>query len=59
MNTCNTVGMGYSVLQCVKIQYCTHTHSTRFGNTVGISVPVLNPKYIKNAMISNALKAQK
>jgi hypothetical protein len=33
----------YSVLWCAKINYCTRTHSTRFGNTVGFPVPVLNP----------------
>jgi hypothetical protein len=33
-----------SVVQCAKIQYCTHTHVTCFGNTMGLPVPVLNTK---------------
>jgi hypothetical protein len=31
------------VLQCVETQYCTRTRDTRFGNTAGLPVPVLNP----------------
>ena len=34
---------GYSVLWCAKIQNCTCTCGTHFGNTVGIPIPVLNP----------------
>ena len=31
------------VVRCDKIKYRTRTRVTRFGNTVGFSIPVLNP----------------
>jgi hypothetical protein len=43
MNTCNTAVQVHGVLRCAKIQYCTHTHVTHFGNTVGLPVPALKP----------------
>ena len=36
-------GYGCGVAQCDKITNRTHTHTTRFGRTAGIPVPVLNP----------------
>jgi len=30
--------------RCAKIQYRTRTRGTRFGNTAGLPVPMLNPK---------------
>ena len=44
VNTRNTVVWVCSVSQCAKIQNHTHTHGTHFGNTVGIPIPILNPK---------------
>ena len=35
----------HSVLQCAKIQNCTHTCGTHFGNTAGIPIPILNPRH--------------
>jgi len=34
-NTCNTMAWVHGVSQCAKIQYCTHTCMTHFGNTTG------------------------
>ena len=31
------------MLRCAEIYYRTRTRATRFGNTAGFSVPVLNP----------------
>ena len=36
-------GYGYSIAAVIKFPHRTRTRVTRFGNTVGISVPVLNP----------------
>ena len=47
MKTRNTVVRVRGVLRCAKIQYRTRTRDTRFGNTAGFSVPVLNPKNVK------------
>ena len=33
----------HGVLRCAKIQNRTRTRITRFGNTAGLPVPVLNP----------------
>jgi hypothetical protein len=35
--------MGHSVLQCAKMDYHTHTHTTHFGKPMGFPVPVANP----------------
>ena len=43
MYTRNTVGMGCNMPRCAKIHYCTRTRVTRFGNTMGLPAPVLNP----------------
>lgn len=45
MNTCDTVVQVHSVLQCAKIQHCTHTHGTHFGRTMGKPVPMQNPNH--------------
>ena len=43
MNTRDTAARVYGVSRCAKIQYRTRTRVTRFGNTAGFPVPVLNP----------------
>ena len=43
VNTCDTTVQVHSILRCGKVHYCTHTCSTHFGNTAGISVPMANP----------------
>lgn len=44
MNTHNTVVQVRSVPRCAKNQDHTHTCDTHFGNTMGLPIPVLNPK---------------
>ena len=36
-------GYGYGIAAVIKFPHRTRTRVTRFGNTAGISVPVLNP----------------
>jgi len=55
VNTCNTVVRVHSVPWCAKIQNRTHTHSTRFGNTAGIPIPVLNPSFDLASNVSPGL----
>jgi len=43
MNTRDTVAWVHCVLWCAKIQYCTCV--TRFGNTTGLPIPMVNPTY--------------
>ena len=45
MNSCNTTGTSMRCVWCAKIQYCTHTYITCFGNTMGIPIPVWNPTH--------------
>jgi hypothetical protein len=45
VHTRDTAVQVRGVLRCAKNQNCTHTHVTRFGNTAGLPVPVLNPRY--------------
>ena len=40
MHTHDTVGTGSSMLQYAEVQYHTCTHTTHFGNTAGILIPV-------------------
>lgn len=41
--TCDTAGMGCGLYAVSKFGNCTRTCATRFGNTVGITVPVAKP----------------
>ena len=43
INTRDTVAQAHSVSWCAKIQYRTCTHVTCFKNTMGFSIPILNP----------------
>jgi hypothetical protein len=43
VNTRNTTVQVHSVLWCAKNQNCTCTHTTHFGNTMGLPIPALNP----------------
>ena len=43
MYTRDTVGKGSGMPRYAKVQHRTRTRNTRFGNTVGISVPMTNP----------------
>ena len=43
MNTRNTAVRVRSILRCAKVHYHTRTRVTRFKNTAGLPVPVLNP----------------
>ena len=43
MHTRDTTIRIRGVLRCAKTYYHTHTRTTCFGNTMGFSVPVLNP----------------
>jgi hypothetical protein len=43
---CHTAGTGCGVVQCCKIEYRTCTCITRFGNTMGLPVPVANPNRV-------------
>ena len=45
MCTHDTVGMGHGMPQCVKIQHRTRTCAIRDPITVGIPIPVTNPKH--------------
>ena len=42
--TCDTVGTGHGMPQCVKIQHRTRTRATRDPITTGITIPMTNPK---------------
>jgi hypothetical protein len=43
MNTQDTMVRVHGILRCAKIHYHTRTRVTRFGNTVGLPIPVFNP----------------
>jgi hypothetical protein len=43
VNTRNTAVRVRGILRCAKVHYRTHTRGTRFKNTAGLPVPVLNP----------------
>ena len=43
MNTRNPMERVRGISRCAKIHYRTRTHATRFGITVGLPVPILNP----------------
>ena len=45
MHTRDTAIRVRGVPRCAKTYYRTRTRATRFGNTAGFSVPVLNPRY--------------
>ena len=42
VHTCDTVVWVHGMPQCAKIDYHTHTHTTRFGKPMGFPVPMLN-----------------
>ena len=44
MNTRDTAVRVCGMLRCAKICYRTRTHATRFLNTTGLPIPVLNPR---------------
>ena len=46
--TCNTAGTGHGMPRFVKIQHRTRTRATRDPITVGIPIPVMNPKPFKS-----------
>ena len=54
MNTRNTAVRVRGILRCAKVHYRTRTRVTRFKNTAGLPVPVLNPMW---KMLTAALQA--
>ena len=44
VHTCDTMAQVRGVSWCGKNQNCTHTHGTHFKSTVGLPIPVLNPR---------------
>jgi len=44
--TRDTAGTGSGMPRYAKVQHHTRTRNTRFGNTMGISVPMTNPSDI-------------
>ena len=46
VHTHDTAGTGSGMPRYAKVDYCTCTRATRFGNTAGFSVPVLNPNCV-------------
>ena len=50
VRTCDTAAQVCGVLQCGKNQNRTRTRVTRFGNTAGLPVPVLNPTYTAHSV---------
>ena len=46
MNTRDTAVRVRGMLRCAKICYRTRTRATRFLNTAGLPVPVLNPSFV-------------
>ena len=53
MNTRNTVERVRGISWCAKIHYRTHTHTTRFGITVGLPAAVLNPNNNAYTLVTN------
>lgn len=43
VRTHDTAGTGSGMPRYAKVDYRTRTCTTRFGNTAGFSVPILNP----------------
>ena len=46
MSIRHTATWVHGVSQCAKNQNRTCTHSTHFGNTTGLPIPVLNPRQL-------------
>ena len=44
MNTHDTTVQVHGVLQCAENQNCTCTHDTCFGFTMGLTIPMFNPR---------------
>lgn len=42
LHTHNIAGTGHGVLRCTKVDYRTHTHTTRFGKPMGFPAPMPN-----------------
>ena len=47
MNTHDTAVQVCGTPQCAKVHYRTRTHATRFGNTMGLPIPILNPTWVR------------
>ena len=50
VSTRNTAVRVCGMLRYAKIEYRTRTRDTRFGNTAGLPVPVLNPKRVLSSL---------
>jgi hypothetical protein len=55
VNTRNTAVRVRGILRCAKVHYRTRTRGTRFKNTAGLPVPVLNPSSVTGCTITALL----